>query len=88
MPRKTIPKVRGVYEHPKGSGIWWIQFFDSEKQRHREKVGRRSDAIDLYKARKAEIRAGKKMPRNLQRGAITFKELASEHPRVQRKPSW
>lgn len=78
MPRKAIPKVRGLYEHPKGSGVWHIQYFDADKQRHREKVGRRSDAIGLYKAREAEIRAGKKLPRNLQRGAITFKQLTDD----------
>ena len=78
MPRKTIPKVRGVFECPKHSGVWWIQYFDADKQRHREKVGRRSDAIELYKVRKAEIRAGKKFPRNLQRGSVTFQELADD----------
>ncbi len=78
MPRKTIPKVRGVYEYPKESGIWWVQYFDADKQRHREKVGRRSAAIDLYKNRKAEIRAGKKLPKNIQRGAITLKQLADD----------
>ena len=78
MPRKTVPKQRGIFERPSGSGIWWISYCDAERQRHREKVGRRSDAIDLYKSRKADIRAGKKLPANLQRGAVSFKQLTDD----------
>ena len=36
--------------------IWWIHYF-ADGQRHREKVGRKSDAIALYQTRKAETRA-------------------------------
>ena len=78
MPRKKVPKQRGIFERPKGSGIWWVSYVDAERQRHREKVGRRSDAIDLYNFRKAEIRAGKKLPRNIQKGAVSFKQLADD----------
>jgi len=38
--------MRGVYENPEGSGIWWIHYYAAGK-RHREKVGRKSDAIKL-----------------------------------------
>ena len=76
MPRKDVPKTRGVFEYPKASGVWWIHYHDADGQRHREKVGRPGDAIDLYKQRKADARAGKKLPRNLQRGGVTFQELA------------
>ncbi len=49
-----------------------------QRGRGTEKVGRRSDAIDLYNFRKAEIRAGKKLPRNIQKGAVSFKQLADD----------
>ena len=62
MPRKDVPKTRAVFEYPKASGVWWIHYHDADGQRHREKVGRRGDAIDLYKQRKADARAGKKLP--------------------------
>jgi integrase len=62
--RKQPVKVRGVFERPKGSGIWWVCYFD-KGQKRREKVGRRSDAIALYQKRKADIRAGVKLPENL-----------------------
>ena len=35
--------MRGVYENPIGSGIWWVHYYGAGK-RHREKVGRKSDA--------------------------------------------
>ena len=34
MARKEAIKVRGVYEDPKGWGVYWIQYFD-RGQRHR-----------------------------------------------------
>jgi integrase len=57
-----MKKTRGVFEQPKGSGIWWTQHYN-DGQRHREKVGRKSDAIALYQKRKADARAGVKLPR-------------------------
>lgn len=56
-----MAKVRGVFEQVAGSGIWWVQYFASGK-RHREKAGRKSDAIKLYQRRKAEGHAGIKLP--------------------------
>ena len=53
--------MRGVYENPEGSGIWWIHYYAAGK-RHREKVGRKSDAIKLYQSRKADATAGRKLP--------------------------
>jgi integrase len=56
-----MAKTRGVYEHPAGSGFWWVQYFTDGK-RHREKVGRKSDAIKLYQKRKSDAHAGVKLP--------------------------
>jgi hypothetical protein len=39
MARREVKAVRGVFERPKGSGLWWINFYQDGKQ-HREKVGR------------------------------------------------
>jgi site-specific recombinase XerD len=71
-------KVRGVFEKVPGSGIWWICYFDSDGRKRREKAGRRSDAIDLYRKRKAEALQGKKLPERLRARKITFKELAQD----------
>jgi len=40
-------KIRGIFERPDDSGIGWINYYVKGKQ-HREKVGRKSDAIALY----------------------------------------
>src|SRR6185437_8456592 len=80
--RKARAKVRGVFEHPKGSDIWWCQYFENGK-RKRERVGRWSDAIALYQKRKTQIRRGEKLP-ELTRKRVTVGELidgAVEHAR-------
>src|SRR5580658_2910420 len=46
MAKRVLKKERGVFERPKGSGVWWINFYLNGKQR-REKAGTRSAAIDL-----------------------------------------
>jgi hypothetical protein len=35
---KKPKSIKGVFEHPAGSGIWWINYY-VEGTRHREKVG-------------------------------------------------
>lgn len=54
--------MRGVFERPKGSGVWWISFYDAEGKHRREKIGRKGDAAKAYGDRKADIRAGRKLP--------------------------
>lgn len=58
---KEIKKERGLFERPIGSGVWWINYYVNGKQ-HREKVGSRSNAIALYRKRKEDDRAGRKLP--------------------------
>lgn len=60
-----------------GSGIWWVRYFDSEGKKHREKVGRKSDAQALYHRRKSEIRAGAKLPVNIRSKGTTFETIAN-----------
>ena len=70
--------TRGVFQHPVGSGGWWINFYFAGK-RHREKVGRRSDAIALYQKRKTDSRAGLKLPETLRvTRAVLFEDLAKD----------
>jgi integrase len=77
MPRKVVRKERGVFEKVPGSDIWWIRFKVNGVE-HREKVGRRGDAIKLYKIRKADILRGVKMPANMKDKGIKFSVLAQE----------
>jgi integrase len=77
MGRKNGQKVRGVFERPVGSDIWWINYYVKGRQ-HREKVGRKSDAIALYQNRKADARRNIKLP-ELQPGkVVTFGHLMED----------
>jgi integrase len=66
--------VRGVYEHPAGSGVWWVNYY-ANGQRHREKVGRKGDAIKLYQTRKADALAGRKLPALRNTKQVTVSDL-------------
>lgn len=68
--------ARGVWEKIPGSGIWWIHYVDAEGKRHREKVGRKGDAIRLYHQRKADALAGRKLEKPLRQRERTFREFA------------
>lgn len=77
---------RGIYEHPPGSGIWWIHYFDAERRRHREKAGPKGIAIKLYRKRKQEALEGRKLP-ELRRRRVTFGELAQDALAYRRQQS-
>ena len=69
-------KIRGVFQRPPGSGIWWISYKQGSV-RKREKVGRKSDAITLYQKRRTELLSGWKLPENLKRSPLTFAQIAA-----------
>ena len=51
---------RGIFERPKGSGIWWVRYHDQYGREHREKIGTaKSLALEVYQERKTDIRRGK-----------------------------
>jgi site-specific recombinase XerD len=75
---KEKKKIRGVFEKVPGSGIWWIQYFDAQGRRRREKAGLKSSAITLYRKRKTEVLEGKKLPERLRSKAISFSILAQD----------
>jgi len=78
MNTKTARTVRGVFEKLRGSGVWWICYYDADGRKRREKVGRKGDAIDLYRKRKMEALQGKKLPEKLRAPKVTFSELAKD----------
>jgi site-specific recombinase XerD len=75
---KQARKYRGVFERVPGSGIWWICFFDADGRKRREKVGRKSAAIDLYHKRKTQVMEGKKLPEKIRARKASFEELAKD----------
>jgi integrase len=83
MAHKERSKVRGVYEQPPGSGVWWIQYFEHGR-RHREKIGPRALAIAVREKRRTEIREGRYFP-NLRRRAVLFEDLLAEYREAKRR---
>jgi integrase len=75
MKKKKNP--RGLFERPLGSGVWWINYYVKGRQ-HREKVGRKSDAIDLYRVRKADATIGRKLPSLRNVKTVTISELIDD----------
>ncbi len=78
MAKEQENKTRGVFEKVPGSGVWWIQYFDTEGRRHRERVGRKSSAITLYQKRRTEIVEGKKLPILRNVVVIRFEDIAKD----------
>ena len=55
--RRRLRSVRGVFERPKGSGVFWIRYYIHGRE-FREKIGAKQDAIDRYRQRKTQAREG------------------------------
>jgi hypothetical protein len=70
--------LKGIFERPKGSGCWWIRYFDAAGVEHREKAGTKSIATQLYRKRKQHALEGKKLPEKLRSKTVTFNELMDD----------
>jgi site-specific recombinase XerD len=75
---------KGVFERPKGSGIWWIRYTSERGKRSIRKVGTFSAAVNVYEQRMAEIRLGILVPSSQRRG-VRFSDLAAEAIRFSQK---
>lgn len=69
-----MKKARGVFENVPGSGVWWIQYFDAEGKRRREKVGSKRTAIKVVELRRTQRLEGRKLPKPRTR-PLLFSEL-------------
>ena len=74
--KKEAKPVRGLFERPARSGVWWINYYVGGRQ-HREKAGRRSDAIALYQKRKVDARRKIKLPELVPGKVVTFGDLST-----------
>ena len=77
MAKATFQPMRGVFEKPKGSGVWWINLRDAEGKRHREMVGSYKVACDAYVQRRIEVREGKFRPAR-HGGGLSFGDLMDQ----------
>jgi len=76
--RKEKP-TRGVFERPKGSGIWYARYFDEHGRKHREKAGTKSLAIKLYQKRKNEIQERRFFPERIGRREVSLAEVLKSY---------
>jgi site-specific recombinase XerD len=78
----------GIFERPKRSGVWWIDYRDGAGKRHREKVGPKAEAIQVYTRRLKEVAEGNFVSPRAGR-TLTFRELAAaalEAKRIRLQP--
>lgn len=81
--------LKGVFERPAGSSVWWIRYIDATGKERREKAGSKSVAIQLYRKRKQQALEGRKLPEKIRARAVLFGELlddAIEHVKNQAIP--
>ncbi len=46
----------GVFERDRGSGVWWVRYTGSDGKIHRERVGSKTLAKQIYAKRKTQVR--------------------------------
>jgi Phage integrase, N-terminal SAM-like domain len=68
-------RTRGVFERPKGSGVWWIRYHDEYGREHREKVGPKGLAGELYRRRKTEIAERRFFPERIRRRDVLLADF-------------
>lgn len=73
--KRQAPKVRGIFERPKDSDIWWVSYRDMAGRRHREKAGTRGMALALLDKRRMERRQRAKLPETLRHKPVPIREL-------------
>jgi integrase len=72
-----MEKIRGIFERPPESGVYWISYFDIEGKRRREKAGKLTAALDFLAERRQQVKKGDYIPPRQMR-AWTFKQLAEK----------
>ena len=53
---------RGLFERPKGSGVWWIDYVGPDRREHVERGGTKTNARALLARRKTEVADGAWQP--------------------------
>jgi site-specific recombinase XerD len=67
-------RQRGIFERPRGSGIWWACYFDEHGRRHRERVGPKGLARQVYAKRKTEVAERRFFPERIRRREVLLAE--------------
>jgi integrase len=75
---------RGLFERDKGSGVWWVCYFDANHRKHRQKIGNKTLARKVYMKYQTEIAEGRHFP-NAHRRAPIFANLLTEYRDAQER---
>jgi len=72
-------RARGVFERPRGSGVWWVRYHDENGREHREKAGPKGLANDLYQKRKNEVRERRFFPEAIRRREVLVSDVVDDY---------
>jgi integrase len=64
--RPRVPE-RGIFERPPGSGTWWVRYAEEHGRIHREKVGPKGLALEVYRKRKTEVAERRFFPERIRK---------------------
>jgi len=74
-----VTRDRGIFERPKGSGIWYVRYKDEHGRLHKEKVGPKGLAQKVYRKRKTEIAERRFFPEALKPWDPPFAERIDDY---------
>jgi hypothetical protein len=72
-------RQRGIFERPAGSRIWWIRYHDEHGREHREKIGPKGLALQVYRKRKTEIAERRFFPERLRRRDVLVADMIDDY---------
>ena len=72
-------KERGIFERPKGSGVWWVRFHDQHGREHRQKVGPKGLAKEVYRKRKNEVAERRFFPDRFRQRDVMVATMIDEY---------
>ena len=71
--------ARGVFERPAGSGVWWVRYHDEHGREHRERIGPKGLAVEVYRKRKTEVAERRFFPERIRRREVRVAELIDDY---------
>src|SRR5262245_55919292 len=76
--RSARRSLRGVFERPRGSGIWWVRYHDQHGREHRERVGPKGLAGEVYRKRKTEIAECRFFPERIRQVDVLLSRMIDD----------
>jgi integrase len=70
---------RGLFERPKGSGVWWVRYVDEHGRLHREKVGPKGLALKVYQKRKTQVQERRFFPERIRRKEVLVADMIDDY---------